>query len=199
MSKPNFQITDKETGKEYWISRSVIVVPFVFNIINNEIYTIIEKRGKAVSSTGKWCCPCGYIDWDETLEEACSREVKEETGLNISPKEFKFNSYNSDYKKGSAVQNVSFRFACFISTSLEVNMSKIQTKEEIDDLKWIKVGTLRRKDYYNYVSSQYASYDYLEIDKKSLNDSNIKWAFDHNHLIIEVLKNHYKDLDLIIR
>ena len=37
----------------------------------------------AADGQGLWCCPCGYLDFDETLEECVIREIKEETGLTI--------------------------------------------------------------------------------------------------------------------
>ena len=30
---------------------------------------------------GDWCIPCGYVEWDETIEAAAHRELNEETGL----------------------------------------------------------------------------------------------------------------------
>ena len=53
------------------------------NESTGEIYTVVEKRGPVVSHPGEWCCPCGYLDWDESLIEACQREVKEETGITL--------------------------------------------------------------------------------------------------------------------
>ena len=32
---------------------------------------------------GGWCIPCGYVEWDESVEEAAIREFKEETGLDV--------------------------------------------------------------------------------------------------------------------
>lgn len=70
MSRENKCIKDKD-GKEYWISRSTVVIPIVFhyNKRTGKISTLLEKRGPAVSHSGEWCCPCGYLDWDETFEE----------------------------------------------------------------------------------------------------------------------------------
>ena len=39
------------------------------------------KRG-VVPAKGKWALPSGFIEIDETPEEACLRELEEETGLN---------------------------------------------------------------------------------------------------------------------
>ena len=30
---------------------------------------------------GRWCIPCGHVDWGEDIREAARREMKEETGL----------------------------------------------------------------------------------------------------------------------
>ncbi|MGE5594480.1 MAG: NUDIX domain-containing protein, partial [Hyphomicrobiales bacterium] len=32
---------------------------------------------------GKWCIPCGYVEWDEEVRAAAEREFAEETGLSV--------------------------------------------------------------------------------------------------------------------
>ena len=55
-------------GKEYWISRSIAVACFVYKIVNDEIYVLANKRGSGTPDfQGYWYCPCGYLDYDETL------------------------------------------------------------------------------------------------------------------------------------
>lgn len=84
----NFKVTAKEDNKEYWISRSVAVIAYIFyhNIINNKLFVLADKRGQGTPDfQGYWNCPCGYLDFDETLSEAASREVFEETGYVIDP------------------------------------------------------------------------------------------------------------------
>lgn len=32
---------------------------------------------------GRWCIPCGYVEWDEDIRAAARRELLEETGLTV--------------------------------------------------------------------------------------------------------------------
>ena len=68
-------------------SRSVAVVGVIVAIDKHtslsylgckDIYVLAEKRSRNMDSPGKWCLPCGYLDWDETGPEALIREVYEE-------------------------------------------------------------------------------------------------------------------------
>jgi 8-oxo-dGTP diphosphatase len=43
-------------------------------------YLLLIERGKE-PFLGNWALPGGFIDMTETLEQACLRELKEETGL----------------------------------------------------------------------------------------------------------------------
>ncbi len=52
-------------------------------IIENQ-HVLLGKRGPDSFAAGKWCLPCGYIEYNEAFLTAALREVKEETGLTIA-------------------------------------------------------------------------------------------------------------------
>lgn len=181
MSRPNKCIKD-EKGRDQWISRSTVVIPIVFkmNEKTGDIYTLVEKRGPVVSHPGEWCCPCGYIDWDETLEEACQREVKEETGLELDKENIVFVSV--DTNPHSANQTIDVAYMCW-AMDKDFDMSKVETRDEVLDVKWLKVAKVyyKRELFFKRV--------YMNIFRKSINECYGTWAFKtHPERIVNMLK-----------
>lgn len=54
-------------------------------VVNDSGQILLGKRGEKSIYPGKWCLPCGYIEYDETYVEAAAREIKEETGITSPP------------------------------------------------------------------------------------------------------------------
>lgn len=48
---------------------------------NNRI--LLGRRAVGITFAGKWCIPCGYVEYDEDVYAAAIREFKEETGLEV--------------------------------------------------------------------------------------------------------------------
>lgn len=79
--RENFQITDKETGKTYWISRAMAVAGVIMYRFMGKWHFLLEKRGPGCpDNVGKLCGVCGYLNWGETRKDAIMRECYEETG-----------------------------------------------------------------------------------------------------------------------
>lgn len=65
----------------------------VFFEEGNEKFVLLIERGNEPFKN-KWALPGGFIEMDETLEDACKRELHEETGLKVD-KMVQFKTYDA--------------------------------------------------------------------------------------------------------
>lgn len=174
MSKKNFKITDKETGKEYWIARdcAVCVITIVVDKKEDKMYILASKRGEACPDhVGKWNLTCGYLDYDETLAQAASRELYEELGILASPEDFQFWGINDYPMPGDTKQNVTHRF--WIALDYDEIMEGLKDgkinnntesrggeKDEVSDIKLFDAAAIETVD----------------------------WAFNHDQVIYEFVQ-----------
>ena len=172
MSRENRMIKG-ENGEELWISRSVVVCCVVARITDeNKIEILAEKRGPLVSATGRWCFPCGYLDYDEDLTDAVIREVQEETGYTLERKDVNFIDINS--KPEGKKQNVGIRHIAFIDNDKkQISDFELDTNE-VTELKWIEIGE--------------SVGNIFNIDVNKLDC--VKWAFNHKSLIIHIINEY---------
>lgn len=78
----------------YKYPRAALTVDsIVFVKLQESIYVLLIQRGNDPFK-GKWALPGGFIEMDELLEEACKRELKEETGLEVEQMK-QFGTYDS--------------------------------------------------------------------------------------------------------
>ncbi len=59
---------------------------------NRQFILLIERMNEPFKN--KWALPGGFIEMDETLENACKRELEEETGLKVD-KMTQFKTYDA--------------------------------------------------------------------------------------------------------
>lgn len=157
----NYQIEGKD-GKMYWVHRAIAVSAFVFKSdIDNNWYILANKRGKGTPDfQGYWNCPCGYLDWEETLAEACAREVKEECGIDIPAS--KFIQFAINDSMDANLQNVTIRHYVSLAEgrdNTDIGIGTEGEKDEVEEVKWIPVTEI----------SQY------------------KWAFGHDKVIKKLM------------
>ena len=151
----------KHDGKEYWYSRSIAAAIFLFAEDSaGQKYVLANKRGTGGDEIGKWNCPCGYLDFNETVKQAAVREVYEETGLQINENDIHLTFINDDPDK-DARQNVTFRYTGVLTEKVESLSKKLNDKHsednEVESIKFVKLS--------------------------EINDYN--WAFNHENLIRE--------------
>ena len=166
--KENFKIVDRDTGKEYWISRSMAVT----TILRRGDKFLFQRRGPGCpDNIGKLCCSCGYLNWGETLKQAAIRELYEETGVLIQERNIKpwklIDDPGNDIK-----ENVTQRFVAEIPENTPVFLStdtksRGGEKDEVSELLWL------------------TGEEILEMNPK-------EFAFNHQNLIKELLKEENK-------
>ena len=174
MSK-NFQIVDKETNKSYWISRSVAVTGLIAaEGKDGEVYFLLERRGPGCpDNIGKLCSICGYLDWDETLEEAIVRETYEETGYKFDVSSDLIEQWKIKSDPNENHQNVVVRF---------IILPQIENLQEGLKNGTINTRTEERGGEPDEVS-EIGLYSYEEIKKLKSED----FAFGHKEMIEEFM------------
>lgn len=142
-------------GKTHWLSRSVAVVVTV--ILNNE-KVLLVKRGTFATQGGKWCNPCGYLDWNESSTQASKREVWEETGLRIdeiidNPDSVVFESLIHPWDIVTSPdlnhnQDIAIYHGISFSSEVEPILTNKNCEEgEIDESKWVLLSDLDKYDF----------------------------------------------------
>lgn len=78
----------------YEYPRAALTVDSIIYVKEQEkTFILLIKRGREPFKN-KWALPGGFLDMDETLEHACIRELKEETGLKVK-KMAQFRAYDA--------------------------------------------------------------------------------------------------------
>lgn len=78
----------------YKYPRAALTVDaIVFVKSDTTTFVLLIERGREPFKN-KWALPGGFIEMDETLEQACIRELEEETGLQVEKME-QFRAYDA--------------------------------------------------------------------------------------------------------
>ena len=121
-------------------------------LINNRKILLI-KRAAHLSNGSKWAIPGGFLDRDETCEQAVLRELKEETGL--SGKIVKlFKIIDNPKRKNEDRQNVTFIYHIKASGKIKVD------PKEVTEAKWFDINILPKQEDF--------AFDHFEIIQEFL-------------------------------
>jgi len=97
------------------------------------------KRGNTKYESGKWCLPGGKIESGETAEEACKKETKEETNLDISNLKFLF------YKEGAS--KIDKEITHWLNLYFKADFSgDIKLNKESSDYVWLNPKDIDKFD-----------------------------------------------------
>jgi len=162
-----------------WNSRSCAVVCHIrARLIDDEGYflhdeplILIAKRGTAGDSPNMWNVPCGYIDWNENLQEAAVREIWEETGIDLT-EYFGDDSYYEGLSQ-----------PWFVNTAITENKQNIAMHIHFE----IFCKELPKTSLANMEKNEVAEVKWVSMDEFSKMDEN-EWAFGHYNRIKELTR-----------
>ncbi len=174
--------SEKTIDRNIWVSRSVAVVCHVWFRVDGVYYVLLGKRGPRGDKPGLINIPCGYLDWDENLQEAMFREVWEETGLDLS----KYNLKNPELRKILNDSYVTLNYTeqpwhvysspdenrqnVAMHTAIVINLGSIQTLPELT-IDNCEEGESTEAFWLPYHKA-------IEIPSEN-------WAFNHNKKLME--------------
>jgi len=102
----------EQCGFVYYFNPSAATAIFITNRVGE---LLVVRRAKDPAK-GSFDLPGGFVDMHETAEEAIVREVKEETGLQISSPGYLFSLPNIYRYSGFDVHTVDLFFQCSMDT-----------------------------------------------------------------------------------
>ena len=139
----NHPLINPETGKEEWVARNITVLVKIEGYDKNlDRYILANQRGH----------------YNETIREAAAREVFEETGIKISPKNLILEEVDDDPNNDKR-QNVTFHYRYTLRHNIEDTvLTSVNSEDgEVINIQWIP---------------------YHDVQK-------YKWAFNHDKLILQ--------------
>lgn len=138
----------REDRGNVWLGVAGLVVNFKGE------WLVVNKRYGGLH--GKWSIPAGFVQKNETVDEAIVREVKEETGVACKLEKM------IGFRSGVIQNKISDNMAIFLLTPLEVEPILQAQLSELYEVKWIHPTEL--------IMDEHASVMLHELAKNTIAD-----------------------------
>lgn len=97
---------------------------------------LLIKRAEGMLEGGKWALPGGFVDRDETIEEAVAREIQEETGWEVEGIRL-LSVYDNPDRPHEDRQNIAFNYVC------QAKNEKGTPDNEVTAVEWVAINDPR--------------------------------------------------------
>ena len=118
------------------------VIVCIFNRDFSKIFLLKRNKAKRDLNKADWGNPGGRVEWGEKLAEACVREVKEESGIDLDPKQLKLLNIKEITENSIAP---AVHFLQFIYATKIDQIEEIILNEESEDYGWFDLKELPNK------------------------------------------------------
>ena len=161
LSNRHYTIEKEHAGKTLLSRRYCVVCAIVLYLDPILGWMILlNKRGSGTPDfQHMWNIPCGYIEANETAQEACSREVLEKCHVKVNPKNFNLLGVETNPKICNN-GNITLRFLALTNTTEFVNINIIGEENDIDDVSWFELDKAKNlelafnhKDVITFISN----------------------------------------------
>ncbi|MEA3355093.1 MAG: NUDIX hydrolase [Patescibacteria group bacterium] len=115
----------------------------VDNLLINKNKILLVKRGSKYSEPNKWALPGGFVDRDETIQQAAIREIREETGYQSKVIDL-FRIIDNPNRPKEDCQNISFVYIC------EPIKKVGDSDHEISETKWFDLDKLPKESEFAF-------------------------------------------------
>lgn len=123
----------RQCGHEMFLNPSAAVVAFIRNS-RGELLVAVRDCEPA---KGTLDLPGGFTDIDETVEESVIREVKEETGLDITATTYLFSYPNHYLYSGFDIPTLDFFFECQVKDT-----SVLHAADDAASCQWVPLDQI---------------------------------------------------------
>ena len=122
---------------------------YLFLIENNQI--LLQRRFQTGFMDGFYGVPAGHLDGKETAREGCTREIKEEIGIDIRPEDLEV--VHVMHRKAEKDERIDF----FMTAKSYSGQVKNAEPHKCDDLSWFELDDLP-ENIVNYVKIAIENY-----------------------------------------
>lgn len=107
-------------------------VAAVGGLIINQGQLLLVRRARDPGK-GKWGLPGGFVDRNETIEEALAREVMEEVGLELTKSDYLVSYPNQYDYRGMVAPVIDLFYTCQVDATHEIQLEQ----DELDHFEWV--------------------------------------------------------------